>query len=195
MNGVLYLSGGVKLEQQSVVPMTEIHALDMKTGEWRHIGDNHSPKLQSTLLGFNDILYELGGKMDGLYTSTMETYRLDGDGHIISSGEHYVLPCTGEPGPLRAVLDDTDLIIVLWEHTGQLFSLNTNGRRFYPIEHTVPLVSGCLVSFNHTAYILGGNENGVPCKEGHVLDLTSYSHKSLSLPADLIIHSCVHVKM
>ena len=194
VNGVLYISGGVKMDQ-SVIPMTEIHAYDIKTNTWKHVGENNTPKLQSTLLGFDGTLYELGGKMEGAYTSTMETYKISNNGLIMGSGEHYVLPCNGDPGPLRAVLDDKELIIILWEHTGQLFSLNTNGRRFYPIEHTMTQVSGCLISFNHKAYIVGGHENGVACREGQVLDLTTLTSQTLPLPSELIVHRCVHVKM
>lgn len=180
---------------QSVIPMTEIHAYDIKTNIWKHVGDNNTPKLQSTLLGFNSTLYELGGKTEGAYTSTMETYKITNNGSIKGTGEHYVLPCNGDPGPLKAVLDEKELIIILWEHTGQLFTLNTNGRRFYPIEHTMPRVAGSLVSFNHKAYILGGHENGSTCGDGQVLDLSSHSSKPLPLPAELIVHRCVHVKM
>lgn len=199
MDGLLYISGGVcKDEHQNQVSMVEIHSYDIKTGVWRKVGANNMAKEESTLLGFSNVLYELGGHTrDGGYVRTMDTYKVTNDGSVISSGEHYVLPCTGEPGPLKAVLDEKELFIILWENTGHLFSINTNGRRYYQVDHSYPRASGCLVTFSHHAYILGGYEDGKPVTHGKVLDISSYPYNShsIALPPELYVHKCVHVKM
>lgn len=197
MDGVLYLSGGVHMDDtQTVVPMTDIHSYNIKTGVWKCVGQSSTAKLESTLLGSNDFLYELGGQSSGAYTNAMEIYKVANDGLVTHTGEHFALPCTGQPGPLRAVSNDDDLIFILWESTGHLYSLNTDGRRFYPVNHSHSSLSGCLVVIENHAYILGGTlADGKPCPKGTVLDLSTCSFHNVPLPQDLAVHKCVHVRM
>ncbi|XP_067937040.1 kelch-like protein 38 [Watersipora subatra] len=196
MNGYLYLSGGVRMaEDQSVVPMAEIHSYHLKSGVWRRVGYNNIPKVESHLLGVNETLYELGGQSNDLYNMTMETYRVSPGGSVTRTDEHYVLPCSDEPGPLRAALHGNDHIIILWEKTGNIVSVNTTDNRLYRVNHTLGHVSGCLVTFSHHAYILGGYEDGKPSTEGKILDLRSESYKRVPLPPGLQVQKSVRVRM
>lgn len=178
-------------DNQAVVPMHELHSYHVKTGVWRRVGLSNSPKIDGTLLGINGTLYELGGQSDGSYSRTMETFKVTGTGAVTRTDEHYVLPCTEDPGPLRAASHEKDLMLILWENTGHLLSLNTNGGRFYSVDHKLTNLSGCLVAFNRHAYILGGRAS----TKGRVLDLVTDSYSSISLPPGLVVHKCVRVRM
>lgn len=183
-------------DNQVVVPMTEIHAYHLKTATWERIGYANNPRVDGTVLGINNTLYVLGGQCDGVYSTTMETYRVTGSGSVTRTDEHYVLPCTGQPGPLSAASHDKDVMIILWENTGHLFSLDTNRGRFYPVNHRLSSLSGCLVAFNRRAYILGGidSDNDSDSK-GQVVNLVDDTCTSITLPLGLAVHKCVHVSM
>ena len=202
MHGMLYLSGGVRMdENQTVNPMTEIHSYNIKTGIWRRVGRSNTPKVDGTLLGIDNILYELGGQSDGGYTRTMETYTVTSDGLVTRTDEHYVLPCVGNPGPLRATLHGKNQIIILWENTGDILCLNIDDGRCYPVDHTLKNLTGCLVAFNRQAYIMGGVgvgigiDNAKSCTESRVVDFGVNSYKHISLPPGLVVQRCVRVTM
>ena len=197
MGQTLFVTGGLGIDDSdSISPVNEIHAYDINACQWTKVGLSSSPRMQAVLFGFNNTLYELGGQTDGCFMNTMAAYVYSSVSHQLkSTDEHYVLPCRHEPGPLRAVLDESNVIYIFWEHTGQLFSVSTLERKYVPVCETSPRTSACLAFVGSKVYVLGGAVNGKPCTEGLIFDTISSTWTKFEMATQRLLHSCVSAVM
>lgn len=194
MNGVLYVIGGITNASRGDISATDIHAFNIMTHKWQKVGESRISKEDAVLLGFNNTLYELGGKSDGYYVNTMETYNIDPDtGSLTCTGEHYILPGTGSPGPIKAVLLDSNLIYIYWEKTGEMVSLDTTERRFSTLTLEKFSSSVTLTILDPMVYIFAREDK--PEREAVMYNLQTCKLSKLSIPKDYTFHVCVQAIM
>jgi len=189
------VTGGITLDSDhSVVPQTAIHALDLNTSVWARVASIETPRQESTLIAFADMLYELGGKIDGSYNNTMATYNVISNEQLECTGAHYILPCE-KPGQLSAVLVG-DLIYIHWPKSKEVIRLHPANGLFKRITECRSIrTNGGFMVIEDDVYLVGGCIDDKPATSIERWSITQQKWDSIPFPAESTFHSCVHVMM